>query len=877
MLTVFRLLSLRYLVQRWDRSALIVLSIALGVATLVSTRILNQCLEAAASNTTTPLKVGDLCVTNDELGVDVGIAEELRKANIPGLESVQPIAVDRVVLPAFGDRSAVLIGVEIAKHQLPKGQDPFEVLNGGNAYHAQFSRITPTTFAAIGRALSGKRVVLSRGVYDRWLATGASTDDPFRIKYGDRVEEFTPVAVIDFDGTSPLATLGTDLIGMEIDKAAAFLRPETPRINRIDLLFADKTDLAAAREATAAVVGGRAAVRTADEQGTSTQHVIGGIQIGFTMCSIGAMVVGLFLVYNSLSVTVAERRHDIGILRSVGATRSQVVFVFLTAAAVLGLFGGIVGVPLGTGMARLALYIVQDNANSLFYTSLTDGPTSPTAGTVLAAVAAGLATALFAALVPAVQSASHDPADAVRRTPGRVGGGWWFAHRIVCALLVAGGVAVILLRATLPEKVGAFGGMVLVLVGLLLAAPILVGVTVRLIQPLLRAVLPIEARLAADNLVRSPGRTGLVIGALGAGVAVMIQTAGVGKSNEEPVTRWLDEVIQADQFVAAGSIASAIGSWNPLDPKVTEEVNRIPGVESAAGIRYMRPSYNGTVVFLTAVDYDQFVGPSQARGPGGLPQLDKMRQAAGKQGVLASDNFLARHKVKVGDTVTLKGAKGWVDLTVLGTVTDYSWSQGTLFIDRPVYARLFDDKQIDIVHVFLTRESEAARQAAYERVQAFAETRGLVTEDRPALRKMVGEMIDQLYKVVHLQQIVVGIVASLGVITSLLISVMQRKRELGLLLAVGATPRQVIMTVLYEAILMGAFGTFLGFLIGIPLEWYVLKVVLREASGFDLDLLMPWGQAFAIAAGSLLVATVAGLLPAMRAVKTRIPDALAQE
>ncbi len=877
MLTVFRLLSLRYLVQRWDRSALIVLSIALGVATLVSTRILNQCLEAAASNTTTPLKVGDLCVTNDELGVDHALADELRKANIPGLESVQPIAVDRVVLPALGDRSAVIIGVEIAKHQLPAGKDPFEVLNGGNAYHAQFSRVTPTTLAAIARALNGKRVVLSRAVYDRWLATGATTDDPFKIKYGDRVEEFTPVAVIDYDGKSPLAALGTDLIGMEIDKAASFLRPETPRINRIDLLFVDGTDLKAARDAAAAVVGDRASVRTAAEQGSGTQNVVSGIQIGFTMCSIGAMVVGLFLVYNSLAVTVAERRHDIGILRSIGATRGQVIFVFLASAGVLGLLGGAFGVPLGTGMARFALYLVQDDVNGLFYTSLTEGPNTPTTGTMLTAVLAGLATAMFAALVPAVQAASHDPADAVRRTPGRAGGGWWFAHRIVCALLVGVGVALILLRATLPNRVGSFGGMVLVLVGLLLSAPILVGLIVRLLQPFLRAVLPIEARLAADNLIRSPGRTGLVIGALGAGVAVMIQTAGVGKSNEEPVTRWLDEVIQADQFVAAGSVSSAISSMCPSDPKLVDEVAKIEGVESAAGIRYMRPTYNGTVLFLTAVDYDKFVGPSQARGPDGLPQLDKMRAAVGKEGVLVSDNFLAKHKLTIGDTVTLKGANRWVTLPILDVVRDYSWSQGTLFIDRAVYARLFDDKQIDIVHVFLTRESEEARAAAHGRVTAFADSRGLVTEDRSALRKMVGELIDRVYKLVHLQQVVVGIVASLGVITSLLISVLQRKRELGLLLAVGATPGQVIMTVLYEAILMGLFGTFLGFLIGIPLEWYVLKIVLREESGFELDLLMPWGQAFAIAGGSLFIATIAGLLPALRAVKTRIPDALAVE
>jgi putative ABC transport system permease protein len=134
-----------------------------------------------------------------------------------------------------------------------------------------------------------------------------------------------------------------------------------------------------------------------------------------------------------------------------------------------------------------------------------------------------------------------------------------------------------------------------------------------------------------------------------------------------------------------------------------------------------------------------------------------------------------------------------------------------------------------------------------------------------------------MYVLAYLQQIVVGVVAALGVVTALLISVLQRKRELGLLLAVGATPGQVIRSVLAEAVLMGLFGTVLGFLIGLPLQWYVLKVVLFEESGFIFEVLVPWKQAAGIAAGAIAVAALAGLLPAIHAVRTRITDALAYE
>jgi putative ABC transport system permease protein len=872
MRTVFRLLSIRYLVQRWDRAGLIVISIALGVATLVSTRILNQCIEAAAANTTTPLGLGDLFVSNGEHGVEREIADEIRKATIPGVESVQPVVVDRIFLPQQNNRAAVLLGVELARHQLDPAHNPWDLFSGDNAYKAKFTRIELSAAAAL-RALSGKVVVLSRTVHDEWVKRRNSVDETVMLRFGDRQAEFTPVAVVDYDSDSPLNGLGPNVIGMEIGQAARFIRPDTPRVNRIDVMMRPDADHTAVQAAVENLVGQRANVRTPKDQGQSTQEVIGGIQVGFTMCSIGAMVVGLFLVYNALAVTVAERRHDIGILRSIGATRLQVVLIFLLAAAVLGLIGATFGIPLGIGMARFALNLIREDMGSIF-TAAGGSAAWPSFTTVLLACGAGLFTALLAALVPSIQAASQDPADAVRRTPGGAGGAWRVAHRVVCMTLVAGGVAMILARGELPPRVGAFGGMVTALIGLLLAAPIFVGVAVQFMQPILRRVLSIESRLAADNLIRSPGRTGLVIGALGAGVAVMIQTAGVGKSNEEPVTRWLDEVIQADLFIAAGNVTEAISSLCPCDANLVNEVAKLPGVQSTAGLRYVRPEYNGTVIFLTAIDMERFIEPSQQRGPNGLPQLDKFRKLPQHDGVVVSENFAIRHGVRIGETITLQGPHGPVKLAVLDTVTDYSWSRGTLFIDRAVYARLFHDTQIDIVHVFL---HSTDRETARGGVARFAADRGYFIADRSALRQMLGDLIDRMYKLVNLQQVVVGIVAALGVITSLLISVLQRKRELGLLLAVGATPAQVIHTVLAEAVLMGLLGTVLGFLIGVPLEWYVLRVVLFEESGFTFPLLLPWKQALGIAFGAVAIATLAGLFPALKAVRTRIPDAIAYE
>ena len=434
----------------------------------------------------------------------------------------------------------------------------------------------------------------------------------------------------------------------------------------------------------------------------------------------------------------------------------------------------------------------------------------------------------------------------------------------------------IVFRHDLPARVGSVGGMMIALVGLLLSAPILVGLLVALVQPLARATAPISVRLAFDNLSRAPGRTGVVIGALGAGVALMFQTAGVARSNEEPVTEWIAQVVQADHFVFSGNMTAANSSNSPMSETVARDLRALPAVDRVMTIRYSRPEYNGTIVYLIAMDAVEYAKATRHRVPTGLPDLEKFLALPGTNDVLVSENFTRRHNVALGDSVTLPGPNGPVTLRVIGTVRDYSWSRGTIFMDRRRYAELFGDSLIDMCHVFL-KPGRAASGVTEPGLETYAAKKGLFVTDRDSLRKFLSELIGRVYLLAYLQQIIIGVVAALGVVTALLISVLQRKRELGLLLAVGATPGQVLRSVLAEAMFMGIFGTLIGLLIGLPMVWYVLRLVLVEESGFILPILIPWKQTAIIAAVSISTATFAGLLPAIRAIQTRIPDALQYE
>ena len=857
------LLARRYLSHRWDRAALIVASIALGVSTLVSARILNACLGAAAATSTTPLGgTADLYVSNGELGVARKVANDLRAANLSGVATVRPLLHDRVTLPDLGDRLAVLIAAD-GSVDAPTGDNPLGVT---------FVPTVERSLAFARAAATRKLVVLSKPVYDDWASRRPDSLAPFVVKSGTRRTDCLPVGYFEFAADSPLKDLGRNVVATDLGSAE--------RVDRIDVRFVRGASPEATRRAVEAVVGDRATVRSPDTQGAATREIVGGVQIAFTLCSAGAMIVGLFLVYNALSVTVAERRPDIGVLRSVGATRGQIVTLFGMMAVLLGLLGSIAGVPLGVGLARTVLWGFREELGGLFLSGEVDFGW-PTAATVGLAVLAGVATAVVAALIPALQAAGEDPAGAVRRSPGVAGAAWQVAHYATCAALVGGGAALILARhhvdgLTLAgfgfsRRFASFGGMMAVLVGLLLASPVIVGLLVRVTLPLLRRVLPVDVRIAADNLTRSPGRTGVVVGALGAGVAVMVQTAGAGMSNRIPVEQWLDEVVRADLYLTAGTLVESAGSHAPLGPEYTAELAKLPGVAGVVAVRYARPEFNGTVVFVAALDADTYADLTGPRLPGGLKALSQLRRLPGGDRALVSDNFVLRHGVRPGDVITFAGPRGAVRLEIVGTAKDYSWPRGTLILDRATYARLFGDDTADVVHVFLSGGD------GREAVARFAADRGLAVLDRATMLRLIAESLDRINTLVFAQQIVIGLVAGLGVVTALLISVLQRKRELGLLLAVGATPAQVVRSVLAEAVLMGVYGTALGVLIGLPLEWYILKVVLPEESGFVFDVLIPWRQGGVIAVGAMAAAALAGVIPARLAVRTRIPDAIAYE
>jgi putative ABC transport system permease protein len=387
----------------------------------------------------------------------------------------------------------------------------------------------------------------------------------------------------------------------------------------------------------------------------------------------------------------------------------------------------------------------------------------------------------------------------------------------------------------------------------------------------------LEGRLASDNLVRSPGRTGLVITVLAAGVMIFLQTAGVIRSNTDPFLEWTDQTFDADLFVSSGNALTGSGQNLLLKKDLGSEIVRhCPEVEAALPVRTRQVDFGDNMVFLIALDAQGFEDTLKATGPVHGRHLYARLHQAGPARVVVSENFAALHRVKEDDVISLRGPHGPIQLQVAGVTVDYNFPRGTVIMDRELYQQHFDDPLVDQFYVYLRPDADpdAVRSRILQRWEA---EHALVIWKREQVRNHLLQVIQRFSLVAYSQEVVVGLVAGLGVVFALLISVMQRRRELGILRAVGATQGQVLLSVLAEAILMGVIGTLIGLLVGMAVEWYCVRVILFEEAGFYFPVLIPWQEAGLIAVVAVSIATLAGLFPAMRTLHLRIPEAIAYE
>jgi putative ABC transport system permease protein len=609
----------------------------------------------------------------------------------------------------------------------------------------------------------------------------------------------------------------------------------------------------------------------AGEQRGALLELTSAFELNLTALSLLALVVGMFLVYNTVLFSVVQRRAVFGTLRALGATPGQIFGLVLAETAVAGAIGALSGLGLGYLLGQAAVRLVVRTINDLYYVvSVTGAPL--TAETVAKGALLGLLAALVAAIGPAWEAARVEPVTALRpstfeaRARRLVPGLAWSG----LGLAVLGGATLLLSSRSLFLS---FAGLFGVVLGAACLAPAFTVALMTALRPLTSRLLGPVGRLATGTVARAVSRTGVAAAALMVSVSVTIGVSVMIASFRSTVANWLDLTLQADLYISAPSPGGPREAL-PLSPDLPARVLAVPGVAEVETVRLVEVAGPSGSVPLAVTDARRARSAALYRFAEGDPEETWARVRAGA--VLVSEPFAARHGIgSRGGQVVLRTERGDVAFAVAGIYYDYATERGTVLMAREVYERHWDDRARTSVAAYVADGHDPAEVAAALR-RALAGTALTVVENR-SLRREALKVFDRTFAVTEALRVLAVVVAFVGVWSALLALQVERTRELSTLRALGLLPRQLWGLTLLETGLVGLAAGLLSLPTGVLLAVILVDVINVRSFGWTMRLELPPLVLLQALAISLLAALLAAVYPVRRLQRLSVAAGLRQE
>jgi putative ABC transport system permease protein len=570
-----------------------------------------------------------------------------------------------------------------------------------------------------------------------------------------------------------------------------------------------------------------------------------------------SLVVGAFLIYNTISVSVVRRRAEIGTLRALGATRGTVFRLFLLESLMLGALGSAIGVVLGRLLAGGLVGLIAVTVNAL-YTSSRPTPVELSAAEAWLGMAIGMAVALVAALKPASEAMQVPPTEAMNRGAHEHQARMHWRRGLAWSAVFATGA---LLLSFAPAwdgyPIGGYLSALLAIVAAALLSPAVVLAVNYILRGLTRR--RAESLLAGRSLTASLSRTSVVVAALATAIAMMASVGIMVASFRETVTLWLDVQLRADLYVRP-AIRSGAGEYPSMDARIPNLLAAVPGVAAVDDFRAMEFHYDGERATLGAGNMETVRHYGRLRFLGGEDRDAILNSLPVRDRAVISEPFSLKHHVRTGDRLTIPLGGRSVTLTVAGIYYDYSSSQGFVIVDKSTIRKYLPDLAPTNAAVYLAPgvDAERVRQEIQLRTTAY----GVAIARNSELRRTSIEIFDRTFAITWALEAVAILVAMLGAANSLLALVLDRRRELGLLRFLGASAGQVRGMILTEAALLGLLAAILGLVLGFALSLLLIYVVNRQSFGWTIQFHPPGGLLGAAVVLVWMVTVLAGLYPA---------------
>ncbi len=852
---LFRWHVLRDVAQHRLLAALNVLSVALGVAVYLAIQIANHSANRAFS-ATVDLVAGKADLQVSAPGGNLPETTFPRVAHAEGVSAATPIVRGFVTLPDFSGEYLQVLGVDIFT------DSQFRTF--------ELAEFTGSTLDVQRWLADGSAIAISE---EFARAHQLRTGDSFRAQVNGADCRLVIAFILR---TSGGAAIDPHFAAMDIGWAQELLG-RRGTLSEIQLRIANGDSRKQVVERLRLLLPPDASVASPAQRGEQVENMLGGFQLNLTAMSLVSLLVGMFLIYNTVSASVVRRRREIGILRSLGATRNEVRALFLGEALSVGAVGVVVGIGCGLLLARMLIGTVSDTISSLYVLlSVRDVTSAPwmfgsagVLGLVSVGVAAWLPAAAAARMHPVrALHGSTTVAETQRLSP------WWCAAGVLAILAAA--MCSVLALSTGPRWIS-FGAAFFVLVGFSLLAPIVTFSFSATTAPLLRSAMLalrrplIEPQLAVANLSRALVRNAITIAALASAVAMTIGVSVMVFSFRQTVESWIDQTLVADMFIAPAS-NELVGPSSFIPPEAIRFLETNPAVAAVDTFREMDVPMGARTIAVAVIRGSERRRLRFVRGD----EAAIMRRFYNEQCVLVSESFARKHHVADGGDLELITPEGPRPFRVAGTFYDYTRDEGVIYMSERTFLPLWKDTRLNSLAVYLKSKNSADQLTGAFR-REFSQTGQFMILSNSELRTRIFEIFDQTFAVTYVLRTIAVVVAVVGICLTLTTLITERSREIGILRAIGASMVQLRRLLIWESAMIGLLAAVVGVASGICLSVVLTGVINRAFFGWTIQLAFPWRSLALTPLWIIGASVLAGLLPAWRAGRLVVSESLRNE
>ncbi|MEO6913574.1 MAG: FtsX-like permease family protein [Candidatus Baltobacteraceae bacterium] len=848
MRAILSALVIRYIRQNALRSAVTVIAVMLGVALVFAIDVANSTAVASFSSSVNVIAGHvDLQV----FGVGDGFDERtlLRVQRQNGITAAYPIIEDELIVgerrgyPESGEVLRV-IGMDVTR-PLPRAMPSGSVID-------------------LNRFINGNGVIISERV--AWQ---------YHARSGEILHAYAGIRRVDLyvSAVLPANTAGVDSSVAFVDIATAqdlFLK--VGRLDRIDL-DADPTRLPAIRSAVMRIVPPGVRVIKPSVRADEIGRLLRSFRLNLEALSYVALLVGMYLIYNTLAISIVQRKPEISTLRSIGARRSQIFAAFLCEGALYGLAGSAAGLLAGALLAQAAVGAVSHTVSTLYVGSHADAVVF-TAGAFIQALAVGIGSSVLSAAAPAWEAASIAPAIGMRSAG--------YEERALGGSQMAAGLGLLLLAAAwLAARAPAFDGLpifgylsaVLMIAGASLCVPAVLAIALRILRLIPNRRLP-SFSLALQAMGSATRRYAVAIASLAVAVAMMTSIAILITSFRATIVDWAAQTLQADLFVKPPGVVDASFSGR-FTPELVRKISGVRGVSAVDTFRGFAIPFRGGITYLGATDFRSFGSRNKVSFISRVDPAGLSRTMPGSLRVIASEPFIIRFGMRDGGTFVLDTPSGKRRFTIVATYNDYSSDAGAFIMDRATFRRLYHDRSSDSIAVYLRPGASlpAVRSAI---LRAVAPAR-IDIESNRELRAIVLNIFDRTFAITNALYIVSIVIAVLGVVSTLFALVLERRREIALLRYLGVSIAGVRRMVYTQAGVVGVIAALWGLLLGAALSLVLIFVINLQSFGWVISLRLPYRFFGEVVLLIIAAAIVAAIYPASVAARIQTAEVLRDE